>query len=64
MSHVALCGTGGSGATRRRPPSAEMAQVALDGIRSAEATARNAEAIAAQQLVNSGAAAFDGAAHQ
>jgi hypothetical protein len=38
-----------------------MAQVALDGVRSAEATARNAEAIAAEQLVNSGAAAFDGA---
>jgi hypothetical protein len=38
-----------------------MAQVTLDGIRSVEATARNAEAIAAQQLVNSGAAAFDGA---
>lgn len=54
-------GSGGTGATRRRPPSDEMAQVATDGTRSPEMAQRNAEAVEAQGLVNSGAAALDGA---
>jgi hypothetical protein len=54
--------TGTSGSRPRTPRRGDqVAGVALDGTRSPEMAARNAEALMAQALVNSGAADSDGA---
>jgi hypothetical protein len=56
-----LAGSGGAKQPRRPRRGDQMTGVTLDGTRSVEMAARNAEAVEAQRLVNSGAANSDGA---